>query len=107
MYYVTKQKGNHTYASAAKSIRDGKTTRIEYIYLGRVVDIEKGIFFSKERQYFVFDICTGEYSKVGEAFETPKTTDKRQYNRCALDFGDAYLLDHNHLGFYRYATDSV
>jgi len=93
MYYVTKQKGNHTYASAAKSIRDGKTTRIEYTYLGRVVDMEKGIFFSKERQYFVFDICTGKYSKVEEAFEPPKITDKRQYSRFALDFGDAYLLD--------------
>ncbi len=93
MYFVTKQKGEFTYASAAKSIREGRKTRIEYTYLGRVVDLEKGIFFSREREYFTFDINSGEYGKIAEDFEPPVINDKRRYIRKALDFGDTYLLD--------------
>ena len=93
MYYVMKEKGGIVYASAAKTIRDGRKTRTEYTYLGRVVDKEKGIFYSRDRDYFTYNLETNEFGKVDESFEPPVIQDRRCYDRRAIDFGDAYLLD--------------
>ena len=59
-------KNNSQYAKiSVKTYRvDGKVHR-DVIYLGRVIDREKGVFFSKERGYFTYDVKTGKYGNVG------------------------------------------
>ena len=43
--------GNYQYAKIpGKSYRvDGKVLKQDVVYLGRVIDLDKGVFFSKER----------------------------------------------------------
>ena len=48
MYFIYSG-SNNQYASAAVSKRDGSNTSIEYLYLGRVIDKDKGIYKSKDR----------------------------------------------------------
>ena len=47
--YIIYSGNAEQYASAAVSKRNGSETSIEYIYLGRVLDTEKGIYKSKDR----------------------------------------------------------
>lgn len=84
------------YASAARTVREGKRTRIETTYLGRVVDREAGVYSSRERGYFTFDASTGEYGPVPDGWDVPATegTDGRSRELShMLDFGDAFALD--------------
>ena len=49
MHLMLAQKTSGTYATAAKSVRiDGKPVKSDRIYLGKVVDLEKGVFENKE-----------------------------------------------------------
>lgn len=94
MYITTTTKCGREYASAARSVREGKRTRVEHTYLGRVVDAERGIFFNKERKYFTFDVATGAYGKVPEDFsEEGAPEDGRRAKRRQRTFGDAFLID--------------
>ena len=51
--YIIYSGNAEQYASAAISKRNGSETSIEYIYLGRVLDREKGIYKSKDRGVFI------------------------------------------------------
>ena len=59
-------KNNSQYAkiSGKTSGADGKTRKRKVVYLGRVIDLEKGVFLSKERGFFTYDVQTGEYGTV-------------------------------------------
>lgn len=49
MHLMLAQKTSGTYATAAESIRiNGKPVKANRIYLGKVVDIEKGVFENKD-----------------------------------------------------------
>ena len=93
MYITTVTKGGREYASAATSRRDGAKTSVSYEYLGRVVDLGKGVFHSRKRGYFTFDAATGEYGEVGDAFEPDAPVDARRTGPRTLSFGDAWLVD--------------
>ncbi len=91
MHLMLAEKESGTYATAAESKRiDGKVVKNNKIYLGREVDFERGIFESKERGLFTFDLKTGEFGQVDMA-GLP--------NRCrgrkilVADFGDMFVLD--------------
>ena len=50
------------YGTVTTSVRKGKSvSKGEQIYLGRVVDKENGIFKSRERGLFKYDITTNSY----------------------------------------------
>lgn len=93
MYISYKSSNNGLYASAAVSKRNGKDTSVSYIYLGRVLDKDKGIYKSRDRGIFTFDPTTGEFGSVSESYVPPKTTDKRKKRIVCLDFGDAFFLN--------------
>lgn len=78
------------YASAAISKRNGTSTFMEYIYLGKVIDREAGIYKSRERGVFTFDVSTGTFGEVPEDFAFP-TVQKRK--RVSVDFGDSFFLN--------------
>lgn len=87
---------NGKYASAATSSRnpdDKSETQIDYIYLGRVLDLDKGIFKSRERGIFTFDVASGTFGTVPESYIPPKETDKRKHEHISVDFGDAFFVN--------------
>ncbi len=49
MHLMLAEKASGTYATAAESTRiDGKPVKTNRIYLGKVVDLEKGIYEKKD-----------------------------------------------------------
>lgn len=93
MYISYKSTNNGLYASAAVSKRNGKDTSVSYIYLGRVLDKDKGIYKSRERGIFTFDPSSGNFGSVSESYVPPKMTDKRKKRIVCVDFGDAFFLN--------------
>ena len=85
------------YGTVTTSVRKGKSvSKGEQIYLGRVVDKVNGIFKSRERGLFKYDITTNSYSPVPADFEGPKEQRKTKYSKrpvLIVSFGDIYLLD--------------
>jgi hypothetical protein len=80
------------YASAGISARSGNKVSKTYVYLGLVVDREKGIYRNKERGLFTFNPETGEFGSVPDTFCEPRIEDKKVSRHVSLDFGDAFLL---------------
>ncbi len=92
--YISYSGADSQYASAAESFRHGTKTSVQYTYLGRVVDREKGIYKNSERGYFTYDPETNTYGSVPDDFVPPVFKDGRaRTDRVLLDFGDAYLLN--------------
>lgn len=74
------------------SKRDGTTVNKDYLgNLGRVLDREKGIYRSRERGIFVYDLETDSYSNAPTDFKPPEDKSRRQ--PLIVDFGDAFFLD--------------
>ena len=66
--------------------------RNDGIYLGRVIDEEKCVFFSAERGLFTYDIETDSYLPADEKYVSSLPDDQRKRPRICLDFGNAYLV---------------
>lgn len=94
--YIIYSGSNKQYASVARSSRNGKSTHIDYNYLGSVIDREKGIYYSEERGYFTYDLKTNQYGELPADYtvqrsELPASTKKRLH--YSVDFGDAFLMN--------------
>lgn len=81
------------YASAAVSKRNGNETSMEYIYLGKVIDREAGIYQSRERGVFTFDVETASFGEVPENFAFPQKQASAKRKRISVDFGDSFFLN--------------
>ena len=85
------------YGTATHSVRKGSNVgKGDQIYLGRVIDKEKGIFKSRERGLFVYDVESNIFSPVPADFEEPKRQRKTKYPvrpTLIVSFGDVFLLD--------------
>ncbi len=90
MYFIYSGKDKQ-FATAAVSKRDGTKTSIETIYLGKVIDREANIFYSKDRGFFSFDLESGEFTDVPVDFTPPQNITIRKRSIC-VDFGDTFLL---------------
>ena len=88
-------KGNYQYAKIpGKSVRiGGKVRKTGVVYLGRVIDLDKGVFCNKERGVYTYDVNTGEYGKADPKYLGGLTNDHRKKEKLILDFGDVYLVD--------------
>lgn len=92
-HYVFSHSGGISYASVMQTVREGEDTHKELLhYLGRVLDLERGIFKNKERGVFSFDL---ETLKFGPAPADYADTTRRKNAREELivDFGDAFLFN--------------
>lgn len=85
------------YGTLTTSVRKGrKVGKDTQVYLGRVLDKERGIFKSRERGVFMYDIETNTFSAVPAEYEEPKTERKTKYPKrptLIVSFGDVFLLD--------------
>lgn len=91
--YIIYSGTDDSYASAAVSKREGTETSIKYIYLGRVLDREKGIYKSRERGVFCFDVSSGTFGPVPDGYVPPQKNDGRKLKKVSVDFGDAFFMD--------------
>lgn len=81
------------YASLMTSQRvNGRVEKHLVAYLGRVLDKDLGIFQSKERGVFKFDLTTQTYGPAPENF-VPNVVRKNARENLLVDFGDAFLFD--------------
>jgi len=90
MHISYRKQGENIYASAAKSVRTGEKVQKEYIYIGKVIDKEKGIYENKQRGIVGFDTNTGKFTKV----PTTDVPSPVLAEKLILDFGDSYFLDY-------------
>ena len=80
-----------------KSVRtNGKICKPDQIYLGKVINKEKNIFWTRERGYFTFDPSTQAFGEPaqedipGSDFKADRRT---RQNPVIVDFGDSFFLD--------------
>lgn len=85
----------HLYAKIpGKSVRKGGTVHKEnVVYLGRVIDKEHNVFFSRERGIYTYDPATDTYGTADETYVSTLTRDKRKKVKLILDFGDSFFVD--------------
>ena len=65
----------------------------QYLYLGKALDKESGIYKNAERGIFKFDPVTGDISAVDDNFIEEKISEKKSYSRVSVDFGDSFFLN--------------
>jgi hypothetical protein len=93
MYIDYSIKNGITYARLSQSVRNGdKIEKEDKGNLGRVLDKDRGIYRSRERGVFTFDLETGEFGCAPASF-VPSDTNKSRKEELILDFGDTFFLD--------------
>ena len=100
-HIVYSSRGGVRYATVMRSVRTGKTTRKEKVlYLGRVLDAERGIYKSKARGVFAFDIKTmtlsplpADFADSGTRGNAGEEGGEERTEELIVDFGDAFLLN--------------
>lgn len=65
----------------------------DVVYLGRVIDEESNIFFTRERGIYQYDPTAATFGKADERYVSDLKTDGRKKPKILLDFGDAYFVD--------------
>lgn len=85
------------YGTLTSSVRNGsRVGKSDQVYLGRVVDKEKGIFKNRTRGLFTYDLATNSFGKVSADYIEPKAKRKTKYEKrpqLIVSFGDIFLLD--------------
>ena len=100
------------YGTLTSSVRSGtKVSKGDQIYLGRVIDKDKGIFKSRERGLFTYDLKTNTFGKVPPEYIEPRKERKTKYPKrpgLIVSFGDIYVLNQyiSNKGFYD-AVDQI
>ena len=100
------------YGTLTSSKRNGtKVSKSDQTYLGRVIDKEKGIFKSRERGLFTYDLKTNTFGNVPPEYCEPHKERKTKYPRrptLVVSFGDIYVLNQYiaNSGFYD-AVDQI
>ena len=81
------------YATVMTSVREGKTVKKKsVVYLGRVLDEERGIYKSAERGVFSYDLRTNTFGQAPADF-VPQIRRKNARPTYIVDFGDAFLFN--------------
>ena len=95
MKICVEQKGNYQYAKIpGKSYRDGnKVRKTGVVYLGRVIDLEKGVFNNRDRGVFTYNAATDTYGSADPKYLGSLANDRRKKEKLILDFGDVFLTD--------------
>ena len=97
MYINYNTVGGIEYGTLTTSVRKGsKVGKGDQIYLGRVVDKERGIFKSRSRGLFTYDLNTNSFGKVPAEFIEPQKVRKTKYEvrpQLVVSFGDVFLPD--------------
>ncbi|MDO4798748.1 MAG: transposase [Coriobacteriales bacterium] len=95
MYVSYNVVDGNEYATVVRSVRDGaRVTKEDRVYLGRVVDKARGVYRSRERGLFTYDLATDEFGDAPQDVAEPARRNARRVRPVlAVSFGDAFLLD--------------
>lgn len=102
MYIAYSIKKGMEYATLTSSVRDGEKVRKgKSVNLGRVLDKERGIFRSRERGVFTYNLETDQYGAAPADFIEPAKRRKGKYIKdgrkkrslLVLQFGDIFFYD--------------
>ncbi|MBQ7516191.1 MAG: hypothetical protein IJS96_07890, partial [Schwartzia sp.] len=66
--------------------------RNDGIYLGRVIDESKNVFYSSDRGIFTYDVASNTFGIADETYVTNIPDDQRKRPKVCLDFGDSYFV---------------
>ncbi|MBR4668835.1 MAG: transposase [Butyrivibrio sp.] len=91
MYIGYDTKNGVKYAKLCKSTRVNGKVKTEQKSLGRVLDEKRGIYQSRERGIFTYDLQTDTYG-TPESAVIPVVR-RSNSEKLILDFGDAWFLD--------------
>jgi len=106
MYIAYDTKNGTEYAKLYTSHRDGDDSYKDYQNLGRVIDKEHGIYMSRARGIFTYDLDTDTYGKAPEEVVPPPRS--RRKESLIVDFGDTYFLDRFTTGNgFRHAINAI
>lgn len=72
--------------------KNGKVYKSGVVNLGRVIDKENNVFFSRERGIFTYDPVTNTYGQADESYSSQLDSDKRKRPKVLLDFGDSFFI---------------
>lgn len=93
MHIAINHKSGIPYASLMNSVREGSRVRkVTVAYLGRVLDEKLGIYQSRERGVFSYDLATNTYGAAPESF-VPNVRRKNGREELLVDYGDVYLFE--------------
>ncbi len=91
---ITRNANGNSYAVARTSYRQGnRILKTQAVYLGLVLDRERGIFKSRARGIFHYDDKTNTFGPAPDDFK-PVNKNKKSQEKLILDYGDAYLFHH-------------
>ena len=76
--FISRRGPNRQYAYITTSYREDGRVKTKDEYLGRIVDYDKGIFKSKDRGVFTFDMSTGEYGVPESSYVPNEIEDRRK-----------------------------
>ena len=82
--HIDRKNGTEYHTLVESKRIDGRKVDVPILYLGRVIDKEKGIYRNRERGTFVYKSDRG----IIEPVQPPPTKEK-----LILDFGDSYVLN--------------
>ena len=91
MYIGYDTKNGVKYAKLCKSTRVNGKVKTEQKSLGRVLDEERGIYQSRERGIFTYDLQTDTYGTPNS--DVIPVVRRNNSEKLILDFGDAWFLD--------------
>ncbi len=96
VYYSKTADGSEVGRWSGKSIRKGSTvTKEKQVYLGKVIDKEKLIFFTRSDGYFRFNLETQEKEVIADEevpLFTPPLDQRLRSRNVIVSFGGAYFL---------------
>ena len=96
IFYSEAADGTEVGRWSGKSIRTGSTiTKDKQIYLGKVVDKDKLIFFSRREGYFHFNTDTQEKEPIADKdvpMFTPPLDMRLRERNVIVSFGGSYFL---------------
>lgn len=101
MYIAYSIKKGMEYATLTSSVRDGEKIRKgKSVNLGRVLDKERGIFRSRERGVYTYNLETDQYGVAPADFVEPAKRRKGKYIKdgrkkrslLVLQFGDIFFM---------------
>ena len=91
MRLVIYDKNGVEYGKVCTSTRQGKNIVKNCSNLSRVLNRNAGIYQSRERGIFTYDLATNAYGKAPASFVPPAKSHGNE--KLMLDFGDAFALD--------------
>ncbi len=92
--YYTSRGQRYAKIPAISYREDGKVKkRDDGIYLGRVLDEEKNVFFFSERGIFTYDPVSNVFGQADETYVKEIPDDQRKRSKICLDCGDSYFVN--------------